>query len=414
MGMRRLRAALFVCCGLVAVLSVNAASQEQAKDPKAMEVVEGFCRYYAELKHFTVELDTVLDITGPGVNREQRTAHRVSVVKPDKFAMTLRRAGEGAVVVSDGTRLYTFLPQIDVCDVEDAPENISALKEKRALGMSFLLRVLLQSDPLDEVTEDVSSLGYGGLEKIGDDAVHHLTIKEPEVDWELWVQAGERPFVRKVAVDLSRALARQGAPANVKVTLTEQYAKWEVAEPPPASRFAFTPPAGTRTLEQYMAEQQQQQQGQPASLVGRPAPDFTLPLLAGGQVKLSDHKGKNVVVLDFWATWCPPCRAELPVVVKLFDGYKDKGVVLIAVNLGEGPAEIRKFLRSLKLDPTVALDSRGTVGRAYQVSGIPQTVIIGRQGIVRAVHTGFAPGMEKTFQKEVDELLAAEGSGKTE
>ena len=100
-------------------------------------------------------------------------------------------------------------------------------------------------------------------------------------------------------------------------------------------------------------------------LVGKPAPDISLPTLDGGQFKLADCLGKKMVILDFWATWCPPCQASLPAYAEMTAAYKD--VVFCAVNLGESPDDIRAFLKKAKIQCNVALDASGAVG-----AGLPR------------------------------------------
>ena len=124
----------------------------------------------------------------------------------------------------------------------------------------------------------------------------------------------------------------------------------------------------------------------PNGWVGTPAPDFQLPLLDGGQVKLSDLKGQ-VVVLDFWAVWCPPCVEELPVSTAITDRYAKQGVKFFAINLTESPDAIHKFLDQKRLKTTVALAKDSEVGQAYGVEYIPQTVVIDRKGIIRDLDT---------------------------
>jgi len=118
-----------------------------------------------------------------------------------------------------------------------------------------------------------------------------------------------------------------------------------------------------------------------------------------------------VVILDFWASWCPPCVRGLPVVTKAANEYKDKGVVFYAVNVREDRQTIGKFLDEKKLDCPVALDKDGKVGDLYGVEGIPQTVLIGKDGRVQSVHVGFAPQVEKTLREELDALVAGKDLG---
>ena len=145
----------------------------------------------------------------------------------------------------------------------------------------------------------------------------------------------------------------------------------------------------------------------PEELIGEKAADLTLPVLGGGEFDLSEHVGKNVVVLDFWATWCGPCVKALPEVMKATDGLKDKGVVLVAVNQGEEAKPINKFLKRKKWDGLkVVLDNEDISSDAFMVSGIPQTVIIDKKGIVRHVHVGYSPNIGKRLRKELEAILA--------
>jgi thiol-disulfide isomerase/thioredoxin len=144
----------------------------------------------------------------------------------------------------------------------------------------------------------------------------------------------------------------------------------------------------------------------PHPLLAKPAPSFKLELLNGGEFDLSHQKDKNIVILDFWAIWCGPCRSVMPIMEEVANEYKDKGVILIAVNLRESPQAIRSFLQEQGLHPIVALDRDGAVGNIYRAEFIPQTVIIGKDGIVQAVHVGALRNLKKILKKELDDLLA--------
>ena len=106
----------------------------------------------------------------------------------------------------------------------------------------------------------------------------------------------------------------------------------------------------------------------PHPLLAKPAPSFKLELLNGGEFDLSQQKDKNIVILDFWAIWCGPCRRVMPIMEEVANEYKDKGVILIAVNLKESPQQIRSFLQEQGLHTTVALDKDSAVGNVYKLS----------------------------------------------
>ncbi len=126
---------------------------------------------------------------------------------------------------------------------------------------------------------------------------------------------------------------------------------------------------------------------EPRAAVGYPAPDFALEELATGQIRrLSDLRG-TPVILNFWATWCGPCRAEMPL---LQDTYRAYGgtIALIGVDQGEPPQVIQEFLDTYGIDFPIWLDRDMAVGNTYRVMGIPTTYFIDAQGIIRAIHPG--------------------------
>jgi thiol-disulfide isomerase/thioredoxin len=142
------------------------------------------------------------------------------------------------------------------------------------------------------------------------------------------------------------------------------------------------------------------------SLKGKQAPDFTLKTLTGETVKLSDQKGK-VVLVDMWATWCPPCRKSLPHIQEI-SANKDlaeKGLVVWAVNFSEETPEVQKFVKDNKYTFVVPMD-KGEVGKNYLVQGIPTTVIVGKDGNIKEEFIGFAPATAAQIDAAVKSALA--------
>jgi len=147
---------------------------------------------------------------------------------------------------------------------------------------------------------------------------------------------------------------------------------------PPDSLFAFTAPADARQVRQFQTPGHET-----ADLTGTRAADFTLKDLQGVAHNLAKLRGK-VVMLDFWASWCGPCRMTMPVVDKLTREFKTKGLIVFSVNLRENAATAGGYMKKNNYAMRTLLDSDGAVANQYQVSGIPSLVIVDRKGMIRA------------------------------
>ncbi len=140
--------------------------------------------------------------------------------------------------------------------------------------------------------------------------------------------------------------------------------------------------------------------------IGAPAPLFELEDLSGRNVALESYRGK-VVLLDFWATWCTPCRRTMPVLERLQKEFAGD-LVLLAINLQEPAEEVRDYVIRRGIESTVLLDLDGRVGYAYRAQAIPMQVLIDRQGVVYDILVGLSPTLERDLRAEIQKLIAAD------
>ena len=141
-----------------------------------------------------------------------------------------------------------------------------------------------------------------------------------------------------------------------------------------------------------------------AAAVSGPAPNFTLKSLDGKNLKLSEMRG-DVVLINFWASWCGPCRQEMPLLNALHKKYQPLGFTVLGVNVEENTDDARGFLNNFPVVFPVLLDSKNKVSKQYDVVAMPTTVVVDRDGNMRFLHKGYKPGDEKAYRQMVKKLI---------
>ena len=135
-----------------------------------------------------------------------------------------------------------------------------------------------------------------------------------------------------------------------------------------------------------------------------PAAAFRLKSRTGGEVSLNSLKGK-VVLINFWATWCGPCRKEMPLLELIQKKYAPLGFTMLGVNVEEDTRLMDTFLKDVPVTFPVLLDPANGVSKLYNVSAMPSTVIVDRKGNVRFIHQGYKPGDESKYQDLIRQLI---------
>ncbi len=135
-----------------------------------------------------------------------------------------------------------------------------------------------------------------------------------------------------------------------------------------------------------------------------PAPDFTLQSSTGENVRLAEQRGK-VVMLNFWASWCGPCRKEMPLLDAMYQRYSSAGFVLYGVNVEEDNTDAKKLLKELGVTFPVLFDTESKASSLYNVDAMPTTVVIDKKGQVRYVNRGYKDGDENKYRDQIRELI---------
>jgi thiol-disulfide isomerase/thioredoxin len=383
-------------------------------EARADEVLKAMDAFYRGLTSLTLDVDVQLHMESEGMKQEIASGWGVALQRPNKLAINYKSGQNQFTFVCDGRLINVFIPMIKKYLEKPAPANLDTLFKEQSepalllqQGVPFFAS-LIAPDPRARLLEDVATVTYAGTEMWQGAACHRLHGAQSQFDWDLWIESGKQPLVRKALMDMGKSARRMAEKVpQMKQALWQieiQFNQNMVNPTLTDDAFKFAPPATAKKVDSFRPKQNEEES--PSPLIGKPAPAFELNLLDGTKLALAKHKDKDVVLLDFWATWCGPCRKSLPILANITEQFKDKGLVFYALNQRENPETIKDFLGKQPFKLTVALDAEGKVGEAYGVDGIPQTVLIDKTGVVRAVHIGYDPAMRVQLVKQIENLLA--------
>ncbi|HLX64745.1 MAG TPA: DUF2092 domain-containing protein [Planctomycetota bacterium] len=384
-------------------------------DSKAIAILRSALEYLNGAQTYSTTLtNTVALDGGPNKKKETTAKYDIYVERPNKLALIVKDGNLRCAVVSDGKTLCAFAPPLKKYAVKEAPKDLAEIFNigemrlvREDLSNLLFLDQVTMKDALDILMDGVQTLSITGVEPLGDVKAHHLHFTQADIDWDMWIQEGKQPLVRKVSIEGEQMMSDKDGPVKVKKTIVTTFDDWKINAPIPSERFVFTPPQDTTKVPAIVKEMPN-----PMTLVGKAAPPVKLKALDGGMVDLASFKGKNVVVLDFWATWCGPCRMAMPVISEVTASYKDKGLIAYAVNLGEDQEKVGQFKNATPtLTMPILLDEKTEIAEAYKIASIPMTVIIDKDGVIQRIHMDVPKDMEKLRAMLKQEFDTVVGGG---
>lgn len=349
------------------------------------------------------KLTANIDIAGEKTNKT--ADFTASFIAPNKFRQEMK---QDVLAGSTGDKLYLYSKEHNLYEQQDAPKAkfeagaVPAPYDTLLGGQNPSLLLALSADPAAALTKEYPSVDKLPDTKLADQTFPTLRLTNPDrKDTITLLIDPTTNLIRRAVVNMSKTAEQRGATDVKAAEITIDYTTTDPGAPAKPEQFAWAPPAGAKDAAQAASNDEPA----PADvLVGKPAPDFKLKTLEDKEVTLAANKGK-VVILDFWASWCGPCREGLPRVDKIYSDLKDQGVVAYAVNLRETKKEAKATWDDLKLSLPAIMDTDGKVGELYKVEGIPQTVIIGRDGKVKKVSVGVGPNTATELRAAVEAAL---------
>lgn len=363
-----------------------AAARGEATTPDAAALLARVGEVYRGLTTYHFAGTTTITVVMTGQNQVIELPFRLALESPGKARSEVMNPMFQLVQVWSGDTLWTLVPQLEQYTRQALPPRTEPANPL-AQGTP-LVRYPVMSENLAEARIEREETVQVGKDR------HPCWVVRARYDRA--VQPGAEPSPTTFWIDRTRHLVlrestlvtlssdpQAGAMRMTHVTHLETA---QAGEALPAGLFTFVPPAGARPVERL--DVPGQAPPEEPELVGKAAIPFTLKNLAGKSMALGDWKGK-VVLLDFWASWCGPCRVEMPTVAKLDRELRSKGLVVAAVNVGESAAVASRYLKRNKFEGmTVLLDSDSEVSNQYGASAIPTVVIIDRQGTISSYFTG--------------------------
>jgi peroxiredoxin/outer membrane lipoprotein-sorting protein len=304
--------------------------------------------------------------------------------KTRKLHIEYSGVGPSMNIISNGSTTWTYLPhektyaKVDAITDDAGQDEDSAEADNPAISMYQL--VVRSYTAFDKLAPQTQLTREQDVKMANGKVRCWVTVSKFQDRTEKnWIDQ-QRYLVLRSEIDIPKP----GMSARVAFSI-----KRFDTDMPPDNEFTFTPMANVRLVDELDLP------GRPA-FVGKPAADFVLKNLDGEPIRLSDFRGK-IVVLDFWATWCPPCRHELPTINKLAEQLREKDVVFLGIN-DEGSSTVKSFNKKHEYTFTTLEDTSRKIHRQYQANAIPSVFIIDKDGIIRKHFVG---------SREEPELIAA-------
>lgn len=404
---------------------VSPATPSTAISAEAAPVLDRMLAWYANMPGATTTLIQKMEMPGMPA---METKTRVSVLKPNMFSIAEAGGGDGGMggmmmapeLVSDGTTFWQAMPAMQMWSQGPAPKtlDVEATPALEMAGSATFVIEMFSPHAREGILEQFASVEYAG--KRGEDDLLRCMTAEgegfmPAMPITLTIGPPKASWIKRLSIAIPEGQGGPGMPSEMVMEFT----KWAPLknDADTKSTFAFKAKDGWKKvddlLQTLMADMGGMVEGDDGhshaggegshshnanhKTVGKPAPDFTLKSLEGKDVSLGSLKGK-IVILDFWATWCGPCRQGLPVLMEIAKERADDNVVLWAVDLDESKRKVESFLKKKGWTLPVLLDTKGKVSQKYGVGGIPHTVVIDPSGVVHSVEIGFG-GKEATKKK---------------
>ncbi len=400
------------------ILARNTQAKGVARDAKADQVMRRMSDFLSSLDSVNVTATFDVKAKEGGRNTFLKYDYGLSISRPRNFSLTplessLERSVDWyhpfSIKVNESNSSVYLIEKNKYIELPP-PKSLSELSRSDQIGTFLYIMFLGAEDiikgtisdrPYDHLMENAIASEYIGIEPLDGADAHHIRVDRIGDAWDLWIAAGENSVPVKLMLDTSEIdwASKEAGKAESERSIAIQFRDWMFNPTLKDEDFVFIPTDQSEKTHSFFGHKTH-------PTVSQEATEFKLRKLDGSEVNLGAHLGKDIVVLEFWASWCGPCIKSLPAILKIVGEYRDRGVVFYAVNKGESISAVQRFVNRSQLDLNVILDERGKVCKEYGVSGIPHTVIIDQNGNIRSVHVGLRHNLATDLRDVLDEISA--------
>lgn len=370
-----------------------------APKPDAAEVLKQAHAFCSSLKSLACEID-YLRVMRSGKRVIDRRAHfEAAFQRPNLISILLKDDTNVTYAwISDGAAVSTYLAGEEKYMRFKAPptlDELLAADEMRvvtgALDHAFLLDEWLRKDGA-ALPFGAQAAEYVALEEINGEKAHRVRLSGPPHKWDVWIAASPTPLPLKVHADISTA--------DEKIEFTIEFKKWLPDVKLDPRVFQFDKESKAKRVSGFLPDEP------PHPLLNQPAPAAALELLDGTRTTLAAHKGRDVVVLDFWSMSCVPCMGILPKVDAVAKKFKERCVVFYAMNENDAADDVRAFLKAKGIGLAATLHNKEANFAAFKVDSIPMLFVIDKAGVISVVHGVLTDDLIGEMSAQIEALLA--------
>ena len=384
---------------LVAVAGHSATPDAKALLNQSRDALNSYKSYVVE-QHLTVDAKGTM------------TTHidmpvKLAASKPGKLRIESNGQLGATLIVSDGENTWMYLSAFKQYTKTPAASSPEALLKSITPGIGQMMEQFKTKDPYRSakiIAEEPVQVAGKRIECYVVEATMDTinlpgSMKLSGSVQKLWIDK-----TTKLTVKMTSSATVEGGPmpGPIEVTQSIEMTSFQLNQPVPDSVFTFTPPEGAKEVAEFKGPVKAT-----PDLAGKDAVGFKLKSIDGTEYSLEALRGK-VVLLDFWATWCAPCRRDFPMLEKISQEFHDKGLVMLGMNAGEDLDTVKKFLVTTKLNYPIVLTEGTEVENDYRVTAFPTTVVIDRDGKIALYHVG--SGGEKELRESLAKLGLAPAS----